>query len=149
MTERWKALARYDNEVRAAVEQLKPFGESLVNEIAQAYFALNEDKQYLPSIVRNLIKDAERNEAQRRADRFRTTFDGEVCTDRSLSILREAEAQGWTVGLQENKTFTATKRSDTSYLRSNSDIERFGRFAQIMPRSSEEGYAANPKGNES
>jgi hypothetical protein len=62
-----------------------------VNELAQAYFALNEDKQYLPKIVHALIEEAERKEAQRWADRFRITSNGEACTETSLNILREAE----------------------------------------------------------
>jgi hypothetical protein len=137
LTERWNALARFDNEVRAAVEQLRPFGESLVYQLAQAYFALNEDKQYLPKIVQALIEEAERKEAQRWGDRFRITSNGEVCTDTSLNILREAEVRGWALGVERNRTFTATKRDITSYLCSNSDIEQFGRFAGIVPHSPE------------
>src|SRR5262249_52105895 len=110
LTERWNALARFDNEVRAAVEQLRPFGESLVNQLAQAYFALNEDKQYLSKIVHALIEEAERKEAQRWADLFRITSDGEACTETSLNILREAEVRGWALGVERNRTFTATKR---------------------------------------
>ena len=53
-TDRWSALVRYDDDIRGAVEQLRPLGERWVDELRKAYFALNEDKQYLPNIVARL-----------------------------------------------------------------------------------------------
>jgi len=137
LTERWNALARFDNEVRAAVEQLRPFGESLVNELAQAYFALNEDKQYLPKIVHALIEEAERKEAQRWADRFRITSNGEAGAEASQTILHEPEVRGWALGVERSGTFTATTRDITSHLHLSSDIEGFDRIAGIVPHSPE------------
>jgi hypothetical protein len=148
-------LLRYDDEIRAAAEKLRPFGDSWVNKLGQAYFALNEDRQYLPNIVSRLIEEAERDKAQliEETERdeaqcwtipFRQTADGNRCTEESLSILRAAEAQGYTLGVEKDKTFTVTKSGKgTTYLRSNSDIQRFWQFAQILPRSSRAVRPAN------
>src|SRR5262249_47569276 len=88
-------------------------------------------------IVHALIEEAERKEAQRWADRFRITPNGEACTETSLNSLREAEVRGWALGVERNRTFTATKRDVTPYLQSNSDIEPFDRIAGIVPQSPE------------
>ena len=142
--DRWNALLRYDDEIRAAAEKLRPFGDSWVNKLGQAYFALYEDRQYLPNIVSRLIEEAERDEAQCWTIPFRQTADGNRCTEESLSILRAAEAQGYTLGVEKDKTFTVTKSGKgTTYLRSNSDIQRFWQFAQILPRSSRAVRPAN------
>jgi hypothetical protein len=46
---------------------------------------------------------------------------------KSLNILREAERQGYVIGVKEDGTITATKNG-TMFLRLNSDIEHFGRL---------------------
>jgi hypothetical protein len=130
VSDRWNALVKYDDEIRAAAEKLRPFGDSWVSKLGQAYFALNEDRKYLPSIVSQLIEEAERkaelDKMQDWSNRFQHTANGEICTDESLRVLREAEAQGYTLGVETNRTFTVTKSGKgKSYLRSNSDIEQF------------------------
>jgi hypothetical protein len=150
--DKWDALVQFDDEIREAAEKLRPFGEYWVDRLADAYFALHENRKYLPSIVARLTTEAEQ-EAARRAERhkveiednkrrveqekairfatrFAHTADGSVCTERSLNLLRAAEAQGYNLGVQADGTFTAT-RSGTSYLRSNEDIERFAKFGQF------------------
>lgn len=51
--EKWAALTKYDDEIRAAVEQLKPFGPGAIGKLRSAYLALN-DKTKLPAIVRDI-----------------------------------------------------------------------------------------------
>jgi hypothetical protein len=41
VTDRWNALVRYDEEIRAAAEELRPFGDFWVTELGKAYLALN------------------------------------------------------------------------------------------------------------
>lgn len=50
--------------------------------------------------------------AQRWTNRFRQTTNGELCTEQSLNILREAEAQGYTLGVEkENLHCNQERRS--------------------------------------
>jgi hypothetical protein len=100
---RWNALLRFDPDISAAAENLRPFGESWLSELGQAYFALNEDRQYLPNIVNRLIEEAEREKTQGWANAFRHTANGEFCTEESLTVLREAQAQGYTLGVEKTK----------------------------------------------
>jgi hypothetical protein len=79
-------LVKYDDEVLAAAETLRPFGDSRVNELAEAYFALNEDKRYLPNIVSRITEEAKQDEARQWANRFRYAVDGEPCTQESLNM---------------------------------------------------------------
>jgi hypothetical protein len=95
VTDRWNALLRFDDEIRTAAEQLRPFGDTWVYKLGQAYFTLNEDRKYLPNIVRELIAEAEAEAEQDQEPHFdafffRRTADGKRCTDESLAILREA-----------------------------------------------------------
>ena len=43
-------MLRFDDEIRAAAEKLRPFGDTWVAKLGQAYFALNEDRKYLAKI---------------------------------------------------------------------------------------------------
>lgn len=137
--ERWRALSRYDDDFRDAVDKLRPFGDIWVDELARAYFALNEDRQYLPSIVSRLLEEAKLlddqhrlAEEQRRAMIWRQTADGEPCTEESLDILRRAEARGYALA-KENETFKVTKIGfGTTYLRSNYEIREFGKWHGLL-----------------
>ena len=62
---KWNSLLKYDNEVAAAAEKLRPLGAKWVDEFAQAYLVLN-DKTYLPDLV-NKISAKARIEASKRA----------------------------------------------------------------------------------
>ena len=135
LTGRWDALVKYDDDICKAAEQLRPFGEFWVNELAQAFFALNEDRQYLSNIVSRLKERAEQEKAdklrQQWENRFRYTACGELCTSESLNILREAERGGYILGVEKGGTFTVTKNGrGTTFLRSNGDILRFANFDQ-------------------
>lgn len=138
VADRWNALVRYDEEISTAAEQLRPFGDVWISKLGQAYFALNEDRKYLPNIVVRLKEEAEREKVESWANRFRYTSSGELCTEQSLKIIREAEASGYTLDVQENKVVTASKKGGgTSYLRSNSDIQQFGQY-MLRQRPSKE-----------
>ena len=55
---------------------------------------------------------------------FRQTYEGELCTDESLTILREAVASGYTLTVDDRNMFTLARGTSQSYLRSNADIKR-------------------------
>jgi hypothetical protein len=137
-SEKWNALLKYDPEISAAAKQLRAFGDRWVEELGRAYFALEEDRSYLPNIVRKLVEEAEseaegeatrakREAAERWASRFARTARGEVCTEASLCILRTAESRGYVLSIDNTRIITATKgRRGAYYLYSNDDIEQFG-----------------------
>ncbi len=64
------------------------------------------------------------------ADGKLMTADGKLATEESLYILRQAWALGYKLEVQNDRTITATRpgKAHTSYLRSNGDIQKFGRF---------------------
>jgi len=51
--EKWAALAKYDDDVQAAVAQLQPYGNAALDKLRSTYLALN-DKAKLPAIVADL-----------------------------------------------------------------------------------------------
>jgi len=55
---------------------------------------------------------------------FRRTADGELCTEESLNLLREAVAVGYTLTVDDKNMFTLSKDGSNAYLRSNDAIER-------------------------
>jgi hypothetical protein len=124
LNDRWQALVSYDNEISAAVEKLRPFGDSWVDKLGSAFFALKEDRRYLANIVQTLIDEAKQEAAVSWVTRFRQTMEGELCTEESLNLLREAEAVGYTLTVDNKHMFTLAKGSAATYLRSNSDIRR-------------------------
>jgi hypothetical protein len=62
--EKWDKLLRCDDEIRAAAEQLQPYGDFWVRVLGQVYFALNEDRKHLPSIVSRLVEKAKEDGLQ-------------------------------------------------------------------------------------
>lgn len=129
---KWQALIAYDSEIRVAAEALFPYGDEWVERLGDAYFALEQDRSYLPSIVARLKEEAEKVQDSRFMERFRLTADGEICTVEALDILREAVRQGFQLDVDRSRTFLVTKSSSCSYLRSIADICRFG---EILRRS--------------
>lgn len=67
---KFEALAKYDDDVRAAVETIAPLGDKWVNELAGAYFSLGP--KYLPNIVARIKADA----AQAAAEEVASEADG-------------------------------------------------------------------------
>jgi hypothetical protein len=140
VTTRWEALVRYDDEIRAAAESLIPFGEIWVSRLGEAFFALNEDRKYLPNMVSRLIAEAEQEQEEQEKEReerllapYRVTADGMLSTEKSLSIIREALVRGYTLELERDKTIKASNpgKKYTNYLRSNNDIYQFGKFEKL------------------
>jgi hypothetical protein len=74
--ERWHALVRYDADIAAAADQLRPSGEKWLEELGKAYFALNEDKHYLSAIVLRLSEEAAAEKAASWAANFERAFSG-------------------------------------------------------------------------
>ena len=139
LAERWEALVKFDDDIAKAADTLRPFGDQWIAELGRGYFALGEDKRYLPNIVQKLVSEAKQEEerlcvaaeeAEERlwAARFAETYDGEPCSLAGLAILRRAEAEGYILSVQIDRTILATKGQSTSYLRSNSEIQRFGEY---------------------
>ena len=130
---------KYDQDVAKAADTLRPFGNRWIAELRRGYLALNEDKRYLRNIVQKLVSEAKedeerlsaaaRDEEERLwAAKFAETYDGVPCSPAGLAILRRAEVQGYTLSVQIDGTILATKGQRTSYLRSNSEIVRFGEY---------------------
>jgi hypothetical protein len=90
--EKWDALVKYDPEISAAADKLRPHGGTWIDKLGGAYFALQEERKYLPNILRKLLDEAEAEEvhekaraehesAQRWAKSFSQTADGALCTE--------------------------------------------------------------------
>jgi hypothetical protein len=61
--ERWRLLLRNDADISRLVTVLTPYGQKYVDELAAAYLALN-DKDHLPTILRQIIASARRDSHQ-------------------------------------------------------------------------------------
>src|SRR5262249_3069929 len=92
--DKWAAVVEYDPEISAAAATLRPYGNAWVDKLGEAYFALEEDRAYLPHIVQRLLQQAKEETIQEWARAFRQTASGELCTQESLNILYRAQAQG-------------------------------------------------------
>jgi len=125
---KWEALVKYDAEISAEAEKLRPYGAKWIDEFGRAYFALQEDRKYLSSIVSRLLKEAKQEEA----NRVVYTESGEPCTEASLDILRRVEAHGYKLHTQADNTIVVMKDGfGTAYLHSNSGIQWFTRFVGL------------------
>ena len=133
--DRWQALTKYDPEIRAAVEVLRPFGGAWVDKLGRDFFALNEDKSYLQSIVQTLKEEAERYDREEWSAPFRYTADGQVCSEESLNVLRKARASGYALSSQSDGAFILQNNTTTRYLRTNSQILRFGQILPVQSRT--------------
>jgi hypothetical protein len=138
--DRWTALTRYDPEIAPLAEMLSVFGKKWVDEFENAFFALNEDRSYLNTIISRLISEAEierRQEALRKENewltRIQITNAGEITSDYSLKVLKEAMALGFEITPTENHTIVVSKSGrGTSYLHSNAAIERFAKIEKMQ-----------------
>jgi len=92
--EKWNALVRFDEDIRASADRLAPFGQRWVDELAAAYMAIG-DKSYLPKIETRLRAEAEeekaRLDAEAEAARERAAKRAEADRIRSEQLAREAE----------------------------------------------------------
>jgi hypothetical protein len=129
--ERWLALLRFDPEVREAADQLNPYGDKWISELGHAFFALDEERKFLPSIVSRLKQEADqervREEDCRWASNFNVTAEGETCTPEALAILKKARSVGYDVSIDHDRTIVVSKGTGISYLQSISDINVLGK----------------------
>jgi hypothetical protein len=129
--DRWQALSRYDPEIRAAVEELRPFGVAWVDKLGRDFLALNEDKSYLPKIIEKLKEEAQQApqfDRQEWYGQFRWTAHRELCSEESLRVLHNAKVSGYALSTQPDGTFVLKKGTSATSLRTNADILRFGKF---------------------
>jgi tetratricopeptide (TPR) repeat protein len=74
-------------------------------------------------------KEYEMRRHKYRQQQLQQTATGERCTEASVTILLQAEADGFVLTIEKDGTFVLTKENVGShYLRSIADIERFGRL---------------------
>lgn len=126
---RWEALVRYDDEIREAAERLMPFGAIWVERFGEAFFALNEDRTYIPNIVERLVKDAEQEAGAEWLRQFSRTKEGDATSQEALRVLVEAQMMGFQVSKSGSGIFEVfSKNTGTKYLWSNEDIVRFGKL---------------------
>lgn len=130
---RWEALVRFDDEIREAAFKLLPFGPIWIDRLGEAFFALGEDRKYLPNIVDRLIEqatrevqDAERAEAQRWLKEIISLPNGEQANKESIAVLIELRARDFHIGRDSGAITIAKSGKGTSYVRSNEDILRIG-----------------------
>jgi hypothetical protein len=124
---RWEALVRFDDEIREAAEELIPYGVEWVDQLGQAFFALNEDRSYLPNIVERLRREAQFAGVHRWLERFRICSNGEVCSQEALDVLVKSTTLGYEIGI-ERGVFTICRGEAKSFLYSNADILRYDQF---------------------
>lgn len=122
--------------------KLIPFGLIWVDKLGEAFFALNEDRKYLPNIVARLseeaelaAQEAERAEALQWLARVSNTADGETTNEESIAILIELRARGYRIAKESDGTISVSRDSGTSYLRSNGEILGLGKLPIKSPRN--------------
>lgn len=125
---RWHALTTYDKEISSAVDRLQPYGSQWIEKLRVAFFALNEDKEYLENIVERLIIEAKK-ESENQAPNIFYLQSGEICSEQSLNILRNIEQNAFRLSIDDSETIlAASPNGSTYYLRSNTDIQNLGNF---------------------
>ncbi|MGC0325015.1 hypothetical protein ABIG06_005644 [Bradyrhizobium sp. USDA 326] len=126
---RWEALVRYDDEIRKAASNLMPFGAVWVEKLGEAFFALNEDRQYLSNIVDGLVREATQEAEIEWLDNFSKTKEGETTSQEALRVLLEAKAMGFQVSKSDSGIVEIfSKSTGSKYLWSNEDIIQFGKL---------------------
>ncbi|MFB6458639.1 hypothetical protein [Bradyrhizobium tunisiense] len=127
---RWEALVRYDDEIREAASKLMPLGAMWVERLGEAFFALNEDRQYLSNIVDGLVREAKQEAEIEWLDNFSKTKEGETTSQEALRVLLEAKAAGFQISKTDSGIFEIVSNSTgvKKYLWSNEDIVGFGKL---------------------
>lgn len=103
-------------------------GAAMASVSGQITKSIDKDGLLGIGLLRNELK---RRREEYRREQFRQTANGERCDDESINTLYQAEALGFTLTIEKDKTFVLSKGSaGVHYLRSNSEIEQFGRVLQ-------------------
>jgi hypothetical protein len=139
--DRWEALVRFDDEIRDAALELMPFGPAWIAELGRAFFALNEDRAYLPNIVSRLIEEAtiEALEAERAAAVQWTTAitqmpSGEKTSKEGMAVFIELRVRGYRIEREGRDIAISRSGRGTSFVRSNDELLRLGRILLRNPR---------------
>ena len=122
---RWEALVKFDDEIREAASKLIPFGAEWVDQLGEAFIALNEDRKYLPNIVARLTEEAKRTVFLNWLAPFSETADGERTSEEALAVLVDAQGKGFDLSKNGDGAIVIKRNTSTSFLRSNADILRF------------------------
>jgi hypothetical protein len=139
---RWEALVRFDDEIRDAATKLMPFGSVWVERLGEAFFALDEDRRYLPNIVARLTEEAavaaleaEQADVRQWLVTFSEIGSGERTSKEALAVLIEFRARGYLLEKDHRGTIGVTLAAgSTSYVYSNADIMRLGGIVLRSPR---------------
>ncbi|MFT4116546.1 hypothetical protein [Bradyrhizobium sp.] len=145
---RWEALVRFDDEIREAAAKLILYGPIWVDKMGEAFFALNEDRKYLPNIVASLMEEAafvasyealeaERAEAAQWVRALSPFPSGEQVSKEALAVLIELRARGFEISKDNDGAVCITKEGrGTSFVRSNIEVIRLGQIFLRAPRQS-------------
>jgi hypothetical protein len=79
-------------------------------------------------MVAGLTREAQRQRLAKWVAKFRYTSAGEELTEEASDVLLRAEAAGYTLGVQNDRTITVQKGSSKAFLRSNAEVLRYGQF---------------------
>ena len=120
-------MVRYDDEIRAAAEKLFPFGDDWVERLGAAFFALSEDRKYLPNIVERLTIEAERDAAVKWLLKISKTYEGEDTSKQAIAVLLDARLKGYVIDAEPSGIILYKKDGISKYLYSNDDILQFGK----------------------
>lgn len=134
--ERWSALMRYDPEIAAYADKLAAYGPQWLEEFGRAFFALDEDRAYLPMIGGRLLAEAAAELEGRKQEiinawkrQLLRTNMGELTSEASLAILEKAMDSGFSVMPSADHTIIVEKEGlGVSYLHSNAEIARFAKI---------------------
>lgn len=124
--ERWLALLRFDQDVETAANQLRPHGAKWVDELGRSFFAMNEDKQYLPNIVARLLEDAAAERAANWGRDFQRAIGGGLSAS-ALDVLHEMKTAGYQIEV-EGRSIAVSKNNGRTYLYDDADVQRYGRI---------------------
>jgi tetratricopeptide (TPR) repeat protein len=95
---------------------------SVADEIAKL---IDKDKLLAVALLR---KEYESPQDEYRRERLRQAANGDRCTEESINVLLQAEAEGFILTVEKDSTFMLRKDNVGNYsFRSNSEIEQFGR----------------------
>ena len=94
--------------------------------MGEAYFALHEDRKYLPTIVEQLVAEAEHDALHSWLSKVSQTADGEITSKEAIAVLLDALVKGYLLDVESNKTIAVSKSGLTKYFRSNAEILEFG-----------------------
>jgi tetratricopeptide (TPR) repeat protein len=119
-------LEKFSSHLVSQGYSLEPIAAAAMNVWGQIVELVDKDNLLATALLK---KEGQRRLAEFRRERLRQAANGERCTEESIDILLQAETEGFELTIENDGTFALVKHG-TTYLRSNADIERFGRLNQ-------------------